>query len=580
MTRSFVTRAIRRTVGVLALGLSGTLGCGQAPDDSAGAQVEIVGRAKDALTLPSAIRNLSCARGSYVLLFNFRDPAEWQQIAQAAPAFVVVEDDRSITGTTLPTDQSAAPGWFHANAPGIKVLKYVPMNYAQIGNDDTMGSGCPLRDSNVHLNCDNTPVNGGTPDPNHPHQCNPISIQTRIDRALASGYDGIFFDEAPTQAARIPPYAASQLLGYINQCTARVKQSDPNKLVIINSGSYPEDLGVFNVGPDIVALEGPTVDVVNSDGRLTAAGIPNERWLAIQQGLGDEATARARLRTFRSQGGFWYYGTSLYIQLAPWLQGLSSEANAMGRPDCSGTNAPTGCGILTANQGLLASTDQATLPSCSGPYSLALQPNGNVAMIQTGVGPIWASNTAGVLGGNAVMQGDGNFVLYRGYNRNTPLWATNTYGQPDAFLRVQSDGNLVVYNSSIVPIWSSKMPAPPTSCGTVRAGEGLNGGLSITSCPPGRATLTMQLDGNLVLRHTTAGVLWASGTAGWGNLVRAFLQGDGNFVLYKSDVSGPPLWTTNTWNNPGATVVVGDDGNLFVRSAGGAVLWSTNTGGH
>lgn len=60
----------------------------------------------------------------------------------------------------------------------------------------------------------------------------------------------------------------------------------------------------------------------------------------------------------------------------------------------------------------------------------------------------WVANNA-----RAIMQGDGNFVLYNN-TITTAVWATGTDGNYDAWLNVQDDGNLVVYTSSNVPIWS------------------------------------------------------------------------------------------------------------------------------
>jgi len=55
--------------------------------------------------------------------------------------------------------------------------------------------------------------------------------------------------------------------------------------------------------------------------------------------------------------------------------------------------------------------------------------------------------------GFAVMQSDGNFVLYN-VSTGAAVWETNTDGHPGAFLNAQSDGNLVVYDASNNPLWS------------------------------------------------------------------------------------------------------------------------------
>ncbi len=52
----------------------------------------------------------------------------------------------------------------------------------------------------------------------------------------------------------------------------------------------------------------------------------------------------------------------------------------------------------------------------------------------------------------AVMQGDGNFVIYDQYS--TVYGETNTDGNSGAWLNIQDDGNVVVYSSSDVPLWA------------------------------------------------------------------------------------------------------------------------------
>lgn len=76
----------------------------------------------------------------------------------------------------------------------------------------------------------------------------------------------------------------------------------------------------------------------------------------------------------------------------------------------------------------------------------------------------------------AVMQGDGNFVIY---GPEGPIWATNTNGSGTYpyTLALQSDGNLVVYGDGLNPTWASN-----------------TNGLGV-----GPYTLVMQNDANLVL---------------------------------------------------------------------------------
>jgi PAN domain len=107
------------------------------------------------------------------------------------------------------------------------------------------------------------------------------------------------------------------------------------------------------------------------------------------------------------------------------------------------------------------------------------------------------------------MQGDGNLVVYGGYEGGTSLWATGTYQRcggvwpfvscaPAAaqYATLQGDGNFVVYWEAGFPAWASN---------TANAGK------------PGTAQLWMQDDANLVLYSdvgSTLSPVWASGTKG------------------------------------------------------------------
>ena len=68
---------------------------------------------------------------------------------------------------------------------------------------------------------------------------------------------------------------------------------------------------------------------------------------------------------------------------------------------------------------------------------------------------IWATNTNGTVPGKAVLQNDGNFVVYDG--NNIPVRATGTKGKIPSYLQMESDGNLVLYGTDgncVVILWS------------------------------------------------------------------------------------------------------------------------------
>jgi GH25 family lysozyme M1 (1,4-beta-N-acetylmuramidase) len=86
----------------------------------------------------------------------------------------------------------------------------------------------------------------------------------------------------------------------------------------------------------------------------------------------------------------------------------------------------------------------------------------------------------------ALMQGDGNFVLYIG---GKAKWSTRTQGNAGAVLKLQTDGNLVIYDTAGNARWNTH---------TATVGNGTN--------------LSMRADGKLVLYKGATGV-WDSGTS-------------------------------------------------------------------
>ncbi|MFJ8159176.1 hypothetical protein, partial [Streptomyces sp. NPDC094468] len=85
-----------------------------------------------------------------------------------------------------------------------------------------------------------------------------------------------------------------------------------------------------------------------------------------------------------------------------------------------------------------------------------------------------------------------------------------------------------------------------------------------------RVALTMQTDGDLVLRDLSGIMLWHSGTAGTG--YRAIMQADGNFVVY--DRSDWGVWSTGTAHRDGASLYIGSDGNVSVVYDN-KIMWTT-----
>jgi methionine-rich copper-binding protein CopC len=233
-----------------------------------------------------------------------------------------------------------------------------------------------------------------------------------------------------------------------------------------------------------------------------------------------------------------------------------------------GTNAENAAGIpVTQDQTtftIASTTDPSeftgiltpgkSVSSSNGQYTLTLQPDGNLVESNAAGTALWATGTGGKTVTEAVMQADGNLVLYNG---TTAVWASNTGGNPGAFLTVQNDGDVVIY-SGTTPVWTSNSAQPVT----------LLPGQSISSSN-GQFVLTLQADGNLVEYNAAGTALWASGTGGR-TVTEAVMQADGNLVLYNGTQA---VWASNTSGAPGAFLAVQNTGTVVIYS-GTTAVWT------
>jgi hypothetical protein len=93
-----------------------------------------------------------------------------------------------------------------------------------------------------------------------------------------------------------------------------------------------------------------------------------------------------------------------------------------------------------------------SLFSENGQFEFTLQNDGNLVLYRiANRHPLWHTQTNGQDVMKAIMQPDGNFVLY-GYHG--ALWASATNGNPGSILVLQDDGNLVVYQQNVA-IWAT-----------------------------------------------------------------------------------------------------------------------------
>lgn len=185
-------------------------------------------------------------------------------------------------------------------------------------------------------------------------------------------------------------------------------------------------------------------------------------------------------------------------------------------------------GTTIVPAGTTLSAGQSVL-SPNGLYTLELNTAGELVE-QMGSRVMWSTGTVGAPGDEAVMQPDGNFVLYS--STETPLWSSGT-SLPGAALSVGDNGALEVSGPTGV-LWSVK----PAS-NSVLSGDTLQPTQKIVS-PNGMYQLDMQVDGNLV-EYT----------------------------------AGRALWSTKT-HKPGASAFLGLSGNLRILTGTGRLVWASH----
>ncbi len=92
------------------------------------------------------------------------------------------------------------------------------------------------------------------------------------------------------------------------------------------------------------------------------------------------------------------------------------------------------------------------LQSPNGAYTAIMQGDGNFVLYGP-AGWTWQSNTLGSGSNRVQIQPDGNLVMYTPSNAVT--WQSATNGRGAGFLQVQDDGNMVLYNAAAQWIWQT-----------------------------------------------------------------------------------------------------------------------------
>ncbi|WP_310964130.1 hypothetical protein [Nocardioides terrisoli] len=211
-----------------------------------------------------------------------------------------------------------------------------------------------------------------------------------------------------------------------------------------------------------------------------------------------------------------------------------------------------------------------SLISRNGAYRAVMQGDGNFVVYNSSGQAQWSSGTAGSSGASLVNQNDGNLVVYSA--AGVAKWSSSTAPGAKTVLVMQDDGNLVLYSQGGLALWSSKGGRTGYLQDTVPAGGRLTVGQRIVSRND-KYFVVMQGDGNLVKYTSTGTSQWSSATAGTG-ADRVVMQGDGNLVVY---AGGTAKWSSAT-SGSDARLVIQDDGNLVVY-VGATALWDAFSNG-
>ncbi|MFB6808378.1 hypothetical protein [Streptomyces sp. NPDC056387] len=220
---------------------------------------------------------------------------------------------------------------------------------------------------------------------------------------------------------------------------------------------------------------------------------------------------------------------------------------------------------------------------------LVMQPDGNLVLSLVWAGRpgpvVWSSGTWGNPGAHAILQEDGNLVVYRPDGR--AVWSTGTWGGGQACAVVDGHGDFQVNRAApdhYGYLWHTETG---TLQGSFNGNESLwEGGFSLKA-GQWRASLTtwllMQSDGNLVLyRKSDNAPLWATNTYGLYRANGSMSSWTGSLTIYYTgkDGGGHAAWDAGVSGSQGAYLSVQNDGNVVIYDRSGTrALWASGTWG-
>lgn len=183
----------------------------------------------------------------------------------------------------------------------------------------------------------------------------------------------------------------------------------------------------------------------------------------------------------------------------------------------------------------------------------------------------------------AVMQTDGNFVIYKNGNL---IWctATHTSAFPSYYAAMQTDGNFVIYGqngTSKTAVWASQTCKGAVSGYKYQLRLNNSGRLDIINTKNSSALIWNNTSQINYIRNLYVGDTMLSPNGKY----KAQLQTDGNFVIYDiSTSSANPIWNSRTFisDSPlratkGTSVKMQQDGHLVIYDSSNKAIWYSKT---
>ncbi|MHC2186154.1 hypothetical protein [Rathayibacter agropyri] len=212
-------------------------------------------------------------------------------------------------------------------------------------------------------------------------------------------------------------------------------------------------------GQQLISSDGGSRAMQQSDGNFVVYARGGVRWAAGTLGEGDHLV-------MQSDGNAVIYATDGRVL---WQSGTggNSDARMVMQNDGNLVISSASGRALWASDTLPSPVVSDTLPggdrltvnqrlrSSDGGSEAIMQGDGNF-VVYSGGGVRWSTGTSG--GGNRLeMQSDGNAVIY---GPSGVRWQSATGGNPGARMVMQNDGNLVISSASGSALWQSNQPAP------------------------------------------------------------------------------------------------------------------------